>query len=165
MALRVYRVKAVANDLEVRLAGSDERTDTDVAQAVVNAFKWNTLVPAEKISVTVARGWVTLKGNLQWQYEKEAAARALRELAGVRGVINEIVVKPQVKAVDVKGQIEAAFKRSAEIDAGRVSVTAKDGTVVLTGNVRSWFERQEAERAAWAAPGVTHVDDRLTITA
>jgi len=163
VALRVYRVKAVANDLEVRLASNDEKTDTDIAQAVVSAFKWNTLVPADKISVTVARGWVTLKGNLKWQYEREAATRALRELAGVRGVINELVVKPQVTAVDVKEQIEAAFKRSAEIDARRVSVAASDGTVVLTGNVRSWFERQEAERAAWAAPGVTHVDDRLTI--
>ena len=164
VALGVYGVKAVANDLNVRLIGEYQRSDSDIAQAVVNALQWNTFVPASKVSVAVSNGWITLKGNLDWQYQKDAAARAVRDLTGVLGVNNYIVVKPQVKSIDVQNKIEAAFKRSAEIDARRIAVTAHDGKIILTGNVRSWAERQEAERAAWAAPGVTQVDDRLSIT-
>jgi osmotically-inducible protein OsmY len=164
VALGVYGVKAVANDLNVRLPGQYQRTDSDIAQAAVNALQWNTMVPANRISVAVSNGWVTLKGKADWQYQKEAAARAVRDLTGVRGVSNEITVRPHVEAGDVQTKIEEAFKRSAEIDARRITVTAQDGKVVLSGNVRSWAERQEAERAAWAAPGVTQVEDRLSIT-
>jgi osmotically-inducible protein OsmY len=163
VALRVYGVKAVADDLEVRLASGYERTDTDIAQAAVAALKWNTVVPPDRVTVAVTKGWVTLKGTLEWQYQKDAAARAVRDLTGVKGATNEIVVKPQVSSTDVQTKIEAAFKRSAEIDARRVSVAAQDGKVTLTGNVHSWAARQEAERAAWAAPGVTQVVDRLTV--
>jgi osmotically-inducible protein OsmY len=163
VALAVYGVKAVANDLNVRLTGPYQRTDSDIAHAAVNALQWNTVVPTNRVSVAVSNGWITLKGNLDWQYQKDAAARAVRDLTGVRGVNNSIVVQPQVKSLDVRDKIEAAFKRSAEIDARRIAVTAQDGKVILSGNVRSWAERQEAERAAWAAPGVTQVDDRLSI--
>jgi osmotically-inducible protein OsmY len=163
VALRVYGVKGVANDLNVRLPGQYQRTDSDVAQAAVNALKWNTLVPADRISVAVSNAWVTLKGNVDWQYQKEAAAHAVRDLTGIRGVTSEITVRPQVKAGEVQAKIEQAFKRSAEIDARRITVTAQDSKVILSGNVRSWAERQEAERAAWAAPGVTQVEDRLSI--
>jgi osmotically-inducible protein OsmY len=164
VALHVYGVKALANDLNVRLVGEHLRTDSDIAQAVVYALEWNTVVPANRVSVAVSNGYVTLTGNLDWQYQKDAAARAVRDLTGVRGVNNNITVQPRVNSVDVQGKIEAAFKRSAEIDARRIAVTAQNGKVILTGNVRSWAERQEAERAAWAAPGVTHVDDRLSVT-
>lgn len=164
VALAMYGVKAVANDLNVRLIGEYQRTDSDIAQATVNALQWHTSVPTDRVSVAVSNGWITLKGDLDWQYQKYAAARAVRDLIGVRGVTNSIAVQPRVKSADVQNKIEAAFKRSAEIDSRRIAVTAQDGTVILSGNVRSWAERQEAERAAWAAPGVTLVDDRLSIT-
>ena len=164
VTLSVYGVKAVANDLNVRLPGEYQRTDSDIAQAAVTALQWNTVVPGNRVSVAVGSGWITLKGNVDWQYQKDAAGRAVRDLMGVRGVNNDISVKPQVRTAEVQAKIEAAFRRSAEIDARRVSVAAHDGKVILTGNVRSWAERLEAERAAWAAPGVTQVDDRLSIT-
>ena len=163
VALRVYGVKAVANDLVVHLPSGVERTDTEIAQAAVAALKWNTLVPKDLVTVTVTKGWLSLNGTLDWQYQKDAAARAVRDLTAVKGVTNNIVVKPRLKTVDVRDKIEAAFKRSAEIDARRISVTAQDGKVVLSGYVHSWAERQEAERAAWAAPGVMQVDDRLAV--
>ena len=161
--LRVYGVKAVANDLAVHLVSAFERTDTEIAHAAVAALKWNTIVPQDRVTVTVTNGWLTLKGALDWQYQKDAAARTVRDLTGVKGVTNSITVQPLVKTIDVRDKIEAAFRRSAEIDARRVNVTAQDGKVILSGNVHSWAERQEAERAAWAAPGVTHVDDRLAV--
>jgi osmotically-inducible protein OsmY len=163
VALRVYGVKAVANDLAVHLISGFERTDTQIAQAAVAALKWNTVVPQDRVTVTIANGWLTLSGTLDWQYQKDAALRTVRDLMGVKGVTNNITVQPRVKTIDVREKIEAAFRRSAEIDARRVNVTAVDGNVILSGNVHSWAERQEAERAAWAAPGVTHVEDRLTI--
>jgi osmotically-inducible protein OsmY len=163
VALRVYGVKAVANDLAVHLVSGFERTDTEIAQAAVAALKWNTVVPDDRVTVTAANGWLTLNGTLDWHYQKDAAARVVRDLMGVKGVTNNITVQPRVKTIDVRDKIEAAFKRSAEIDARRINVNAMDGKVILSGNVHSWAERQEAERAAWAAPGVTQVEDRLTI--
>jgi osmotically-inducible protein OsmY len=163
VALRVYGVKAVANDIEVRLISRYERTDTEIAEAAVSALKWNTMVPSDKVHVAVSNGWITLTGTVDWQYQRDAAARAVRDLTGVRGVTNNITLKPHVQAGDVQAKIEAAFKRSAEIDARRVNVVASDGKVILSGNVRSWAERQEAERAAWAAPGVTQVEDRIAV--
>ena len=163
VALRVYGVRAVANDLTVQIPSAAERTDSDIAQAAVNALQWHTSVPDKHITVVVRNGWVTLSGNVDWQFQKDAAARAVRDLMGVRGVTNTIAIQPRVKAGDVQAKIEAAFRRSAEIDARRVNVAVKDATITLSGNVRSWAERQEAEKAAWAAPGVAQVDDRLTV--
>jgi osmotically-inducible protein OsmY len=166
VALGVYGVKAVANDLSVRLAAGYEQTDTDVAHAAVTALKWNTVVPQDRVTVTVAGGWITLHGTLDSYHQSAAAERAVRDLRGVKGVSNAIVLRAPVKPVqttDVAAKIEAAHKRSAEIDARRISVSAVDGKVTLTGNVRSWAERHDAERAAWAAPGVMEVVDRLSV--
>jgi osmotically-inducible protein OsmY len=163
VALHVFGVRGLANDLVVHLPSASERTDTEIAQAALTALKWNTSVPEERVTLTVSNGWVTLSGILEWQYQKDAAARVVRDLVGVKGVTNDIVVKPHVKTTDVHEKIEAAFRRSAEVDARRINVTASEGKVILSGNVRSWVEREEAERAAWSAPGVTQVQDNLAI--
>jgi osmotically-inducible protein OsmY len=163
IALHVFGVKAVANDLEVHLPSDYKRTDTEIAQTAVSALKWNTVIPAGQVSVSVTDGWITLKGNVEWQYQRDTAARCVRDLFGVKGVTNAISVRPHVKPIDVRDKIEEAFKRSAEVDARRISVAAADGTVTLSGNVRSFAERLEARRAAWAAPGVIQVEDRLAI--
>lgn len=163
VATHVYGIKGVANDLTVHLPTGYERSDTDIAQVAVAALGWNTLVPKDRVTVTVANGWIALNGTLDWQYQKDAAARAVRDLTGVKGVINNIRLQPSVKTTDVRDKIEEAFKRSAEIDARRISVTSEAGKVVLRGNVHSWAERQEAERAAWAAPGVIQVEDHLAV--
>lgn len=162
-ALRVYGVKAVANDLEVRLDGDAARTDADIAQAAVGALAWSTMVPKNRVTTAVDGGIVTLTGIVDWGYQKDAAARAVRDLRGVKGVINRLTVQPRVKADDVRTKIENAFKRSAEIDARRVNVNVVDTKVILSGFVHSVAERNEARRAAWAAPGVSMVDDRLAV--
>jgi len=163
-AKRVYGVKAVADELDVKLPGSSKRTDEDIAQACVSALKSNYSVPDEKIKVTVSNGWVTLEGEVEWQYQREAAHNAVRYLTGVTGVSNNITIKAHVSPKDVKDKIVAAFHRSADIDARRIDIEARNGKVILRGNVRSWAERDEAQQAAWAAPGVTAVENNLTVT-
>lgn len=162
-AARVAGVKAIANDLEIRLPTSSERTDEDIARAAVNALEWDVLVPSDSIKVSVSKGWVTLEGEVDWHYQKDAAERAVRRLIGVRGVSNLIEVKPHVRPTQVKAQIEEALKRSAELDANRITVETDGDKVILRGTVRSWAEREEAERAAWRAPGVRSVDNRITV--
>jgi osmotically-inducible protein OsmY len=162
-AHRVRGVKAVANDIEVRLSSTDERTDMDIAQAAVRALEWDAFVPIDKLDVTVSKGWVTLKGEVEWQYQKNDAERVVRRLQGVKGVSNLIVVKPRATPDDLKQRIEQALIRSAEVDAKNITVEIDGSKVILKGTVRSWAEKQEAERQAWAAPGVTAVDNRITI--
>lgn len=164
VAKRVHGVKAVANDIEVRCHGNGERTDTDIAQAAITALKWKTSVPADRIKVSVSKGWVTLDGDVDWHFQKESVDEAVRPLLGVRGVFNQIIIKPRASAADVKSRIESAFRRSAELDAKKVRVEAHDGKVTLRGDVSSWAERQAAARTAWSAPGVTQVEDLITVS-
>lgn len=162
-ARHVWGVRAVANDLEVNPDGASARSDTAIATAAVNALGWNSAIPPEHVQVTVRDGWVTLNGTVPWQYQKTAAEKAIEHLYGVKGVSNAIAVKAPVAAADVRQKIEEAFKRSADIDAKRIMVEARNGTVVLEGTVHSLSERDAAEHAVWAAPGVIALDDRLVV--
>ncbi len=161
---RIVGVKGLANDLNVRLPGDARRTDTDLATAAVKALEWDVQVPHQLVKPRVADGWITLEGQVEWQFQREAAERAVRHLLGVRGVSNQIILTAKVTPTDLKNRIEAALKRNAELEARKIRVETKGGTVVLDGFVHSWSERDEAERAVWAAPGVMAVEDHLAVT-
>ena len=169
---RVKGVHAVVNDVDVKLPTAHERTDARLAEAVVEALEQDVLVPDERIRARVADGWVRLDGDVEWHYQRAAAEEAVHRLTGVKGVTNLIAVNPQAAAdEDVKARervrvgIRAALERSAQLEAGNIEVEAHHGKVVLRGRVHSWAERQAAEAAAWAAPGVAAVDDRLQLGA
>jgi osmotically-inducible protein OsmY len=156
-------VKGLANELEVKLPGDSRRTDTDLASAAVRALEWDVQVPHQKIKVRASDGWISLEGQVEWQYQREAAERALRHLLGVRGVSNQLTLTARVTPMDLKNRIEAAFKRTAELEARKIRVETKGSTVILDGTVHTWAERDEAERAVWAAPGVAVVEDHLAV--
>lgn len=163
-AQRVSGVKAIAEDLIVKLVPTSKRTDTDIAHAAVTALKWDIQVPDEKIKVKVDDGYITLTGEVEWKFQQDAAERAVRYLTGARGVVNLIKVMPKhVSKFEVGSKIKEALRRAAERDADRITVEAADGKVTLKGTVRSFAERSDAERAAWSAPGVSSVDDRIAI--
>jgi osmotically-inducible protein OsmY len=160
---RIKGVRAVANDLEVRLASSSERPDPEIARAAIDALKWNVSVPADRIKVKVEKGWVTLEGEVDWYFQKEAAERAVRPITGVKGVTNLVTVRVRPAASDVKKKITDALERGAEFDAGRITVEVSGNKAILRGTVRSFAERRDAERAAYNAPGVTEVENHLLV--
>jgi osmotically-inducible protein OsmY len=164
-AHRVPGTRAVANDIEVRLPSSAERTDPDIAAAASRALEWDAFVPIDQLDVTVAGGWVILKGSVEWEYQRRAAERSVRRLSGVRGVTNRIAVRPRVgpSPEDVRHRIEDALVRDAQTDVDSVTVEVIGDEVVLRGTVHSWTEREEAERIAWSSPGVAAVEDRITV--
>jgi osmotically-inducible protein OsmY len=163
-AERVGGVKAVADEIKVKLSGAHQRSDTDLAHAVVNALRWDIQVPDDHIKATVEDGWIALDGEVEWQYQKWAAEGAVRNLTGVKGVTNLLTVKPRrASTYEVGQKIKDSLRRHAERDADRITIEAKDGQVTLRGTVSSFAERQDAERAAWQAPGVTKVEDMIAV--
>jgi osmotically-inducible protein OsmY len=162
-AHRVRHVKAVVNQIEVRLPASEERSDVDIAAEVVRALERNALIPIENLDVTVSKGWVTLKGQVEWQYQKEDAENVVRRIPGVKGITNLLIVKPRVSTAELKQKIEQALIRSAQLDAQNITVAVQGSKVILKGTVRSWAEKEEAEQAAWSAPGITAVENRIVV--
>jgi osmotically-inducible protein OsmY len=163
-AKRVAGAIGVVNDLEVRLPGIDERPDPEIARDAIARIKSELPFSWEKIRVVVKNGWLTLEGEVEWNYQRQRAEEAVRRVRGLKGVTNSIEVKPRVAPMEIRRKIEEALRRAAELDASRITVETTGNEVILRGTVRSWAERQEAERAAWAAPGVAKVDNRIIVS-
>jgi osmotically-inducible protein OsmY len=160
---RVKGVRGIADEIKVSLFGAPATSDEEIAKRALNSIKWNVSIPNDVIQVKVDGGMVTLYGTVDWQYQKELAAEAICGLSGLEGIFNKIEVTPRVSPANVKKLIEDALKRDAELDAQAIRVNVVDGTVTLEGKVKAWFERRVAEKAAWSAPGVRAVDDRIAV--
>ena len=164
-ALRVRGVKGVANEIQVRIPASSQPSDPEIAQAAARALALNSIVPEDAVKVSVSDGWVTLRGEVEWQYQRREAERVVRYLHGVKGVSNLISIRPRTEPspAELRKKIEDALVRAAETDAENITVTVEGDKVILSGTVRSWAERREAERVAWLAPGVTEVENRIQL--
>ncbi len=160
---RVAGAKAIAEELKVRYDTDAKTADHEIARRILDVFGWNVLLPKDKLQVKVENGWVTLSGEVEWQYQNHEAKRVAAQINGVTGVSNNITIKQRLHPSDVRKQIEDAFERQAGLDARGVIVAVDGHKVTLSGQVHAWFERQAAERAAWAAPGVTQVVDRIAV--
>jgi osmotically-inducible protein OsmY len=164
VALRVKGVKGVAQEIEVRPVGTGQAADDQIAKRAVDTIGWNSSIPAGAVQVKVQKGWVTLTGEVDWQYQRSAAADAVRALGGVLGVSNEIEIRPHPHMTDIKRRIEDALKRAAEVEAKSIGVEVIGGRVTLKGTVKTWAERSAAEKAAWSAPGVQTVVSNIVIS-
>jgi osmotically-inducible protein OsmY len=162
-AKRVAGVVAVANDIEIRVPDVDERPDPEIARDAVARIKGELPYAWEKMRVIVKQGWLTLEGEVEWNYQRERAEEAVRRVRGMKGITNSIEVKPRATPMEIRRKIEEALRRAAELDANHITVEANGDQVILRGTVRSWAERQEAERAAWLAPGIAKVDNRISV--
>lgn len=162
-AKKVSGVKAIAEDIQVGISPSYKRSDTEIAEAVVNALKWHTMIPEDKIKVSVEEGNVKMEGDVEWEYQRSQAKTTVENLMGVRFVTNLIAVKPKITPYELQQKITASFQRSANIDAGKVTVDVTGSKVTLRGKVRSFAEREDAENAVWAAPGIVLVENKLLI--
>jgi osmotically-inducible protein OsmY len=160
---RVAGVRAIANDIEVKIPKPGERSDSDIASAAANALKWHFALESSNVTVVVSHGMINLSGQVSYGYQKTVAEGAVRYLMGVKGVLNDILVRPQVKATDVKEKIQSAFQRQASLDTKDIKINVDDTAVILQGTVHSWREKDDASLAAWAAPGVTKVENKLQV--
>lgn len=162
-AKRVAGVKGIADEVTVVLSAEHQRTDTDIATAAVHQLEWSTSIPKDALTVTVRDGWVTLEGELEWWYQRIAAEEVLKDMAGVRGIRNQVAIRPLLCAEDIASAIRSAFDRHAMLDARRIEIEIEGSRVILSGRVANSTEREEAERVAWAAPGVHAVDNRIRL--
>ncbi|MGB8182385.1 MAG: BON domain-containing protein [Stellaceae bacterium] len=161
---RVKGVKAIAQELAIHLPPDKKTADDEIAQRAVKMLEWDVLIPPGAISIEVEHGVITLSGTVEWGYQRDEAGRDLHRLGGVNAIVNLIEIRPHVDAADVHASLRAAFERNAELEAGGITVAVKDSCVILSGKVKSWIEREAAERAAWSVPGVTAVEDQIAIT-
>lgn len=160
---KVSGVKGIANDLTIDLLSSNLRNDTDIAEAAVTQLKWSMMVPSSEIKVEVEKGILTLTGTVNWDFQKRAAEERVEDIIGVKSVINQIKLKSNISSAGVKTSIERALERTAEIDAGKITVEVDENKITLSGSVRSWVMRDEAEKAAWCASGVTAVNNNISV--
>lgn len=162
-AKKVTGVKAIAEDIQIGVSPALEKTDIDIAESVMNALKWHAAVPEDRIKVKVENGIVTLDGEVEWEYQRTSAKKAVNNLLGVRNLVNLITIKPRLTAFDVRAKINEALHRTATVDAERVSIEVDDRKIILRGKVRSFAEKEDVEDAAWCAPGVSKVESHLEV--